>query len=290
MVDVPSVVSLPDTPAWANVPRLEDGWWPTGGVVNPAADEGIMNWQAQVLAQRTRFLRDQMDGAGIGLATAPLVTDLNAITKEGSYRCASGATGSPLADTMFVVHRAGATTADASQTAFAAASDRILTRRRIGGVWQAWAEMAILGSTAGLIARATNGQSGSRVITAGTGVSVSNGDGAAGNPTIAVDLVTAFGSSIGASGWQRLPSGLIMQWGSLSLSTVQQVVTFPIAFPTGFRSIACSVTEATGNYAFGQCVLPTNVDFTAAIYTGTPGSAPVSNNIACTFHYIALGN
>ncbi len=43
-----------------------------------------------------------------------------------------------------------------------------------------------------------------------------------------------------ASGYQKLPSGLIIQWGTTSTSgTADVAVTFPIAFPTACRSIAC---------------------------------------------------
>lgn len=57
MVDLASVQYLPEIDSYpAKIPRLEDGWWPTGGLVDPANDSGLMNWQAQLLAQRTKFL------------------------------------------------------------------------------------------------------------------------------------------------------------------------------------------------------------------------------------------
>jgi hypothetical protein len=45
---------------------------------------------------------------------------------------------------------------------------------------------------------------------------------------------TGVSESIGANGWQRLPSGLIMQWGATSQSTSAGVATisFPLTFPT----------------------------------------------------------
>jgi hypothetical protein len=45
--------------------------------------------------------------------------------------------------------------------------------------------------------------------------------------------------SVSANGWQRLPSGLILQWGTVSGSST--TVTFPIAFTT-----ACFSVVATG--------------------------------------------
>lgn len=61
MVDVSAVTRLPESGAWEGVPRLENGWRPTGGAVNPGADEGLLNWPAQVLAARTRILKDRVD-------------------------------------------------------------------------------------------------------------------------------------------------------------------------------------------------------------------------------------
>lgn len=44
-----------------------------------------------------------------------------------------------------------------------------------------------------------------------------------------------FGASLATNGYQKLPSGLIIQWGSFSYtngSNTSSSVTFPIAFPT----------------------------------------------------------
>ncbi|WP_155628581.1 gp53-like domain-containing protein [Burkholderia stagnalis] len=40
-----------------------------------------------------------------------------------------------------------------------------------------------------------------------------------------------FGASTGASGYQRLPSGLLIQWGNSSYGAAQQTFSFPLAFP-----------------------------------------------------------
>lgn len=52
-----------------------------------------------------------------------------------------------------------------------------------------------------------------------------------------------FGSSLGVSGYQRLPSGLILQWGQLgapgALADETIAVTFPLAYPTScFQAFA----------------------------------------------------
>lgn len=52
----------------------------------------------------------------------------------------------------------------------------------------------------------------------------------------------AFAATLATSGYQKLPSGLIIQWG-LSAGTGDDAVTFPIAFPT-----ACLGVSATLQY------------------------------------------
>lgn len=49
----------------------------------------------------------------------------------------------------------------------------------------------------------------------------------------------SFGASLAASGYQKLPSGLIIQWGGVTTSASADVAwTFPIAFPTGVFKLA----------------------------------------------------
>lgn len=52
-----------------------------------------------------------------------------------------------------------------------------------------------------------------------------------------------FGSSLAANGYQRLPSGLIIQWGIASIpgNNVATAVGLPIAWPTSFLEAAASI-------------------------------------------------
>lgn len=65
MVDVAQVINLSEAGAdaekWPAVPRLENGWYPTGGEVDPAVNSGLMNWQARELALRSETLRARVD-------------------------------------------------------------------------------------------------------------------------------------------------------------------------------------------------------------------------------------
>ena len=50
-----------------------------------------------------------------------------------------------------------------------------------------------------------------------------------------------FGASIAANGYQKLPSGLIIQWGYVSQSSAGQTVSFPITFPNALYSIQATI-------------------------------------------------
>jgi hypothetical protein len=99
MVNLATLNYLPELQQYeAQIPRLEDGWWPTGGAVNPAADSGLMNWQASLLANRTAFLKKVIDDTGLGAAAVPLVTLNSADARlTGSYRFASTDANTPAA-------------------------------------------------------------------------------------------------------------------------------------------------------------------------------------------------
>ncbi|MFJ4197531.1 gp53-like domain-containing protein [Pseudomonas sp. NPDC089534] len=49
-----------------------------------------------------------------------------------------------------------------------------------------------------------------------------------------------FSSSLGVSGFQRLPSGLILQWGFANGGSVSETVTYPIAFPNAVMFVSAS--------------------------------------------------
>jgi hypothetical protein len=57
--------------------------------------------------------------------------------------------------------------------------------------------------------------------------------------------------SIASPGWQRLPSGLIIQWGDVTAPTgVMTTVSYPLAFPTGaLVGTACCGSVSPSNFA-----------------------------------------
>jgi hypothetical protein len=96
-----------------------------------------------------------------------------------------------------------------------------------------------------------------------------------------------FLSSIGANGYQKLPSGLIIQWGVfVSSASADTSVTFPIAFPSACRSVtlgpiagtpAAYIATLTGSGG-------TTTGFVAGCWTTTPTRAGTS------VYWMAIGN
>jgi hypothetical protein len=61
-----------------------------------------------------------------------------------------------------------------------------------------------------------------------------------------------FSASLAANGYQRLPDGMIIQWGTaLTSGSADVFVTFPIAFPTTVRSVVGTPT-ASGSGVFAS--------------------------------------
>lgn len=102
--------------------------------------------------------------------------------------------------------------------------------------------------------------------------------------------MSLFNSLINTNGWQKLPSGLVIQWGS---STAQSVaansyskvdVSFPITFPTNVLSISMGVRTGTNDDGFA------NNSFENASSSGaTWYYASSKAGLTPTINYIAIG-
>lgn len=63
--------------------------------------------------------------------------------------------------------------------------------------------------------------------------------------SVLLQFSSSFGSQLGTSGYQKLPSGLIIQWGTfITNSSGTQTVTLPLAFPSAQLGAVASVTAA----------------------------------------------
>lgn len=98
------------------------------------------------------------------------------------------------------------------------------------------------------------------------------------------NALQSFGNSLAAGGYQRLPTGLIIQWGSVTSSSAGDVsVTFPIAFPVSIFSIALGLNAA------GQGC---SVEYSGQTISGFTASAWTTNSTrlnGAPINWIAIG-
>ena len=102
------------------------------------------------------------------------------------------------------------------------------------------------------------------------------------------NFANEFGSSLAANGHQKLPSGLIIQWGQITGNYNSTTFSFPLAFPTA--CLACGVMnvqgDVTGNAEYVQLWDFTATTVKAVTYTNiSPGNAIGS----IQFGWLAIG-
>ncbi|KVO53345.1 gp53-like domain-containing protein [Burkholderia stagnalis] len=95
-----------------------------------------------------------------------------------------------------------------------------------------------------------------------------------------------FGASLSPNGYQKLPSGLIIQWmtGAVVTANADNTIPFPIAFPNRVFAITSGVGYTNGsgqvNGYVSVSVTPTLSNFIARINGSTPSGV----------NFVALGN
>jgi len=109
-----------------------------------------------------------------------------------------------------------------------------------GGIWSGWIQ--VVTSIAGTAPNATNAANVTGTIGASvTGTTQATSDN---SPLIATDAfvhaVANPGASLGTNGYQKFPSGLIVQWGNFNAGSAYTTVNFPIAFPNLVLNIITS--------------------------------------------------
>jgi hypothetical protein len=110
-------------------------------------------------------------------------------------------------------------------------------------------------------------------------VTVANGTWWITNGSVTLPGSALFAASKAASGYQKLPSGLIIQWGSIITSDAGFVtVTFPIAFPSQ------SYQEWLTPYISNQEMVTTAVK-----HTGAAASVEIATSIAAGYHGVLTG-
>ncbi len=95
--------------------------------------------------------------------------------------------------------------------------------------------------------------------------------------------------SMVANGYQRLPGGLIIQWGRSTNTGQSTSVTFPIAFP-GTPSALTFAALNTLPGSTGTCATFNNLSTTGFTWGGSAGTAVSSTASTMSIQWIAIGN
>ncbi|MFJ5239550.1 gp53-like domain-containing protein [Pseudomonas neuropathica] len=97
-----------------------------------------------------------------------------------------------------------------------------------------------------------------------------------------------FGSSLGANGYQKLPNGLIIQWGLASGGTGALAALYPIAFPGGVFQVVATMADKTGGSNSGVTLFATAVNMASkTTVTLLPNGSDGLG--ASSARYIAIG-
>lgn len=131
------------------------------------------------------------------------------------------------------------------------------------------------GNGAGAFTAATSAQLAAAL---GSSYGVTSVDGTGGAVTLST--LAAFNRSLSANGYQKLPGGLIMQWGSGTIPFGGGSITFPINFPNAVFSLVG--TQNQGSTPGDQA----SIQFYA---TTVAGSSVTANTGAVNFQWIAFG-
>lgn len=201
-----------------------------GGVPNIATMAGIDNIPHQQLARRTQWLRQQLGGfAGVQQIVAN--TALVPADMGTSFTI-----DAPAVVTLPAAASVPAGAAIHVMSSVPAAAVAMAGADTIFGMGASSVPLVALDSGDTVLIR-SNGATGWRVI-GGSAALRNAGD---------------FGVLPAATGWQRLPSGLILQWGQASFVGLgsgkrDAVVTLPITYPTAHRA-AFAVDQGVGTYS-----------------------------------------
>lgn len=110
------------------------------------------------------------------------------------------------------------------------------------------------------------------------------------NGSAALPRSGLFNSSLASAGYQRLPSGLIIQWGSVSgiAYNGSGSVTFPVAFPNAITGIS---TSQNGSYGTGTVLSVNLSNGTTGVTNSGFGWRASTNATGGTyaFWYLAIG-
>ena len=104
---------------------------------------------------------------------------------------------------------------------------------------------------------------------------------------ITVSDFTGSNQSLAANGYQKLPGGLILQWGTATVndSVGGVAVTFPVAFPTACRT-ANAICTLDNSAMSGAAPGTTSVVFNGIVWTGATAANLANGSV---LYWLAIG-
>lgn len=244
-----------------------------GGAPNEGTMAGLSNIPHQQLARRTAWLKGRVDAlTARTVATAPgsglsgggsLSADRSLSVDATVLRTAGGQTVTGRADFAARVNVSGGTGQNDVTLAF---GDPGI------GLYRAGDQLRIAtGATA-------------RVVIDSAGLTLGAGGAYAGDGSgLTLAGSAEFARSLDVSGYQRLPGGLILQWGQV-MATDGALVLFPVSFPTACRSLTLTDHEPAARNLLAMSALSAG-GFTLRFAT-TSGVAIASSNL---IYFSAIG-
>jgi hypothetical protein len=223
--------------------NIAEGCAPSG--INNA----IRELMAQVKDMQTGSDSDNLVVGGSFTCSGPAVFS-STVSLGSALPVTSGGTGVSSVTTGDILYASAVNTI--SKLSGAGTTGQVL----LSGTAPSWGKVALNSAISGTLPVA-NGGTGATTLTS-KGVLIGNGtstvtsvspgtddnvlmsDGTSWT-SAAISTISSFANSLGTSGYQKLPGGLIIQWGSTTESgDTVNTVTFPTSFSSAVYAIVCS--------------------------------------------------
>ncbi|HCO7567831.1 TPA: hypothetical protein OB627_000020 [Escherichia coli] len=99
--------------------------------------------------------------------------------------------------------------------------------------------------------------------------------------------MSAFTKLLSTNGYQKLPGGLIIQWGLLNGTTAEASGSYPIAFPGAILQVVATMGDKTAGKTDGITLFAVNVGINKSTLTVNPQGTDGQG--VTTVRYIAIG-
>lgn len=102
--------------------------------------------------------------------------------------------------------------------------------------------------------------------------------------------MSSFASLQAVSGWQKLPSGMIIQWGATTIYD-GKITSLPLAFPNAFCAVTCSSNPSWSTYVEVTQVFPASLStfMASAGWIGSGSPQPITSTNPVGITWMATG-